>query len=417
MENFVCGKICGPHSSSSGLGATAASHEEAARDRWLAPEQRRGGTAVPRGISVTFVIQWLRSGGAEKQVLLLAKHLALVGLRCRILTLASCKAHERTERLVSEARRAGVVIERPELIFPKGAQFLYTWARLARVREGVIWTWGTRADLAGKLAVVFKPRIRLVCALRSANRERILRDARWMRFLNGRVNAYIANSHYNCELLELAVPGAASRCRVCYNALSDEELAESEVELPATLDRLRVVMLGNIRLRLKGYDTLLRLAKQLVEESAPVEFHIAGRGDEAEFFLAERARLGLQSVVLYHGETSRPVEFLRTGHAFLLASRVEGMPNALLEAMNLGLPCLSTRVGDVARFAQDGVHLRLVESEDVDGMARVLKDFRNNWAQARRLGMAGRDLCRRKFAPARIAQQTLDALCEIDSPS
>jgi len=336
------------------------------------------------------------------------------GLPCRILTLAGCQPHARIEQLVSAAQEAGVVVERPrDLSCGMGLQVWSAWARLARVREGIIWTWGLRADLVGKLAAVLHSRVRLVCALRSADRGRIVRDRRLMRFLSGRVDAYVANSHYNCELLQLAVPNTQPRCHVIYNALTEHELAEPTIELPDTVDRLRAVMLGNIRMRVKGYDTVLRAARLLAEKSAPVEFHVSGRGDEAQSFLAERKRLGLESVLQYHGETDRPVDFLRRGHLFLLASRVEGMPNALLEAMNLGLPCISTRVGDVGRFAEDKVHLRVVEVGGVEEIVTAIEAVRSDWFAARQMGAAGRRLCQDEFSPDRMIQRAKAVLAEL----
>ncbi len=363
---------------------------------------------------VIFLIQWLRSGGAEKQVLIIATGLAKAGVPCRVMTLAQCQPQQRIESLVAQAEAAGVIMDRPTLFaYRSNWRLVQLFFFLLRSPRATVWTWGRRADFVGKLAAKLNRRLRLVCALVSAHKERMIREGRSLRFFNRRVDLFVSNSFYNCELLELVAPGSLPRCRVVHNPLSITELAEKPVELPASVDCLRVVMLGNLRVQIKGYDTVLRVAARLREVRVPVEFHIAGRADEAAVFLSERARLGLDQMVHYHGETSRPAEFLRSGHVFLLASRVEGMPNALIEAMNLGLPCIATRVGDVGRFAQDRIHLRVVEIDDAEGIADTIEELRRDWPQTLRLGAAARDLCQRDFTPERITQQTLEVLREV----
>ena len=55
--------------------------------------------------------------------------------------------------------------------------------------------------------------------------------------------------------------------------------------------------------------------------------------------------LNLQDRVLLAGHKSNPSAYLRRGELFVLSSTIEGMPNVLLEAMQAGLPVLSTECG------------------------------------------------------------------------
>lgn len=364
---------------------------------------------------ITFVIQALRSGGAEKQLLLTATMLAQNGIPCRILTLATSRSPKRVEQLIDNAAAAGVAIDRPSaLAHLSGFRLLSIFGRLSLRSSGVVWTWGLRADTIGRIASVMNRRLRLVCGQRSADQGRLRQQTWAVRFLSSQVAAYVANSYHGCELLQAVLPGSRASFHVIYNTLEQCGMARPAFELPATLDRLRVLMLGNMGYRTKGYDVMLRAAARLRKVGGEVEFHIAGRQDDAKEFFRERTRLGLDDLVFYRGETNWPDDFLRSGHVFLLASRAEGMPNALLEAMDLGLPCIATRVGDVARFAKDKVHLRIVEIGDVDGIVAAVEAFRKDWPAARQMGAAARRLCQREFAPGRLLQRTKEVLAELE---
>jgi glycosyltransferase involved in cell wall biosynthesis len=74
----------------------------------------------------------------------------------------------------------------------------------------------------------------------------------------------------------------------------------------------------------------------------------------------------------------------------VLPSRVEGMPNILLEAMSVGRPVIATRVGSVADLVQDGVEGILVPPQQPDALAEALLILARNPALRARMGAAGK---------------------------
>jgi glycosyltransferase involved in cell wall biosynthesis len=98
--------------------------------------------------------------------------------------------------------------------------------------------------------------------------------------------------------------------------------------------------------REKGFDLLLE-AFQLVRESFPAAaLLIAGAGSEEAALRAQCRALGLEGGVRFAGHVEQPAEYFSGASLFVLSSRHEGMPNALLEAAAAGLPLVALPASD-----------------------------------------------------------------------
>jgi glycosyltransferase involved in cell wall biosynthesis len=84
------------------------------------------------------------------------------------------------------------------------------------------------------------------------------------------------------------------------------------------------------------------------------------------------------------------------------------MPNALLEAMACGLPCIATRVSGSEDIIADGLNGIIVESEQPDQMADALRSLIEDTELAQRLGREGRVTVVREYQLAQIIERCLD---------
>jgi len=91
----------------------------------------------------------------------------------------------------------------------------------------------------------------------------------------------------------------------------------------------------------KGFDLLLQ-ALAIVRWQVPgADAMIAGSGPEADLLKLQCRMLGLEKAVRFAGQVDDPVVFFPGATAFVLSSRHEGLPNAMLEAAAAGLPIVA----------------------------------------------------------------------------
>ena len=109
-------------------------------------------------------------------------------------------------------------------------------------------------------------------------------------------------------------------------------------------------MLGPV----KGHDILVAAAKLLVRRGADIYVAIAGEGDGRAQLEGLIARAGIGKRIHLLGLVADMKAFLCAVDAFVMPSRSEGLPLALLEALAAGLPCVASRVGGIPEVLAPG---------------------------------------------------------------
>jgi glycosyltransferase involved in cell wall biosynthesis len=115
---------------------------------------------------------------------------------------------------------------------------------------------------------------------------------------------------------------------------------------------------------------------------------------------------GLGDRVIFSGMRRDVASILAVSDIFVLASRYEGLPLAIIEAMMAGLPVVATRVGGVAELVEDGVTGLIVPPRDGEALTRALRRLLADPELRHRMGMAGRERALRDFAEDRMARET-----------
>jgi glycosyltransferase involved in cell wall biosynthesis len=152
----------------------------------------------------------------------------------------------------------------------------------------------------------------------------------------------------------------------------------------------------------KDYGTLLEALAQLAHAGAAFHCAIAGDGPDRAALEARAARPDLAGRVTFLGERGDVDRLLPAFDVFVLSSREEGIPNALLEAMAAARPCVATRVGGNAEVLASGRTGWLVPPQDPAALAEALAGALGDPAEAGRRGAAAR--------AAMISERSIDAM-------
>ena len=165
------------------------------------------------------------------------------------------------------------------------------------------------------------------------------------------------------------------------------------VELGLDPDRPLLLWVGRLD-PIKGLDVLVR-ATALVCRTQPVQLAIVGDGPYREELLAGIAANDLADSVRLLGMREDVPSWLQSADVFVFPSRTEGLPNALLEAMAVGLPVVTTDVPGCRDLIQDGQTGLLVPVDDAAALAAAMLRLLDPGPFARRLGEAAADHVRR----------------------
>jgi glycosyltransferase involved in cell wall biosynthesis len=337
---------------------------------------------------IAHVLSSLKVGGQERVALDLASGQVRAGHDVRVVSLApppdgplADAFRERSVRVERVAKRQGLD---PTLPLRLAALF-------RRARVDVVHTHNRMpliyAGPAAKLS-----RARLVHTRhgpgRGSARERVL----W-RLCGRLVDAYVAVSPELAALARELGDCPPERILVIENGIDlgrfrPDAGARREVRealgIPAG-----AFVLGSVgRLAVeKDYPLLVRAAAPLLGKGTYLV--LVGEGAERPAIEAAAAAAGVSPFVLLAGATGEVHRFLAALDAFVLSSRMEGLPLSALEAMAAGLPLLATAVGGLPGLIKEGVTGYLVPPGDEQALREGLRALRDDPQAARAVAARG----------------------------
>jgi glycosyltransferase involved in cell wall biosynthesis len=156
-------------------------------------------------------------------------------------------------------------------------------------------------------------------------------------------------------------------------------------------DGFDIVCVGRL-VPAKGQLILVRAFANLLAQGYDVRLKLVGDGEDRKHLQSLVADCGLNSAVEFKGALSHSETrlVLQQADLFVLASFAEGLPVALMEAMAMEIPCVSTYVAGIPELIRDGVDGLLVPASSLEALTDAMKTMIDNPLLRSNLGAAGR---------------------------
>ncbi|MBU4566159.1 MAG: glycosyltransferase [Desulfarculus sp.] len=391
---------------------------------------------------VAMMIGTLGGGGSERQLVLTAQGLQARGMTGLAVTVASLQ-DEADRFFLPDLTQAGVRavafddLDHTQELPAHAASALGKLPRkitsmrahlrvLAQHRPEVAHLWLDEVNVKGGLAAVALGVPRIVLGMRSVPPTNFLlyqpymRDCyRWLARQPGVV--MINNSQAGAEAYEQWLELPQGSITILRNGFVFEEsrLRASREQRPHLRERLGIppgapVVGSAMRLSEEKRPGLwLESAAHLTALLPEAHFIVAGDGPMFKAVQRKTKKLGLGGRLHWLGRTKEVFAAMAAMDLFLLTSRVEGLPNVLVEAQSLGVPVVSTKAGGAPETMRHGVTGWVLERDDPRYIAQELKRLWDDQDWRRRAQTEGLPWVQRRFGLERMIDETL-AVYQLD---
>jgi len=190
-------------------------------------------------------------------------------------------------------------------------------------------------------------------------------------------------------------PHFASKAFVVTNGIKNILLSPPSRHTQRLEQKIKIVTVGTVSKR-KGHDLILEAFNKLTPvERRSFEINIVGDGPLLNTLKEKSSLYGINNVN-FIGASREVDQFLKAADIFLLPSRNEGLPIAILEAMRLGLPIIGTNIGGIPDLVKPGHNGWLIEPT-VTALSDTFRDILYGKPDLAILGMHSLQLFQSKY--------------------
>lgn len=141
-----------------------------------------------------------------------------------------------------------------------------------------------------------------------------------------------------------------------------------------------IINVGSMENENKGQGEILDIFKEIADIRRNCRLILTGDGTLKEKYIDFVKKNNLENQVVFTGYiNSKEInDYYLMADLFILFSKNEGCPNAVLEAMSYGLPVISTKVGGVNKIIEDGKSGYLIDRGDREKVKKIIEDLMDN---------------------------------------
>lgn len=162
----------------------------------------------------------------------------------------------------------------------------------------------------------------------------------------------------------------------------------------------------------KNQKMMIAAFAEVVKKHPDYQLVIYGEGPSREELEKHVRELGVEEHVLLPGNVTDIHDRIKDAEMFVLSSDYEGMPNALIEAMCLGLPSVSTKVSGATDLIKDHENGILTDLNDQKQLENAMLELIENKELSERLAINAAKL-NQELEVSKIMQQWTDFIKEL----
>jgi glycosyltransferase involved in cell wall biosynthesis len=203
---------------------------------------------------------------------------------------------------------------------------------------------------------------------------------------------------------------------VCWRILWNGTPIPTEIPAPAIAEA-SFLFVGTLEER-KGPVDIIRAFAKIKRDGVPGTLTLLGGetapGQKASLEALAR-QLGCRDYITLAGMLTGPPKdaAFHSANCFVMPSRAEGLPMAMLEAMACGIPVIATSVGAIPEAMTDGTEGFLVPPGDVDALADRMRRLGTDACLRERMGGAARERVEKDFSLERMCDKLLAIYQEV----
>lgn len=370
-----------------------------------------------RELRLAFLLGRLKSGGAELQMISLARGLVDHGFRVDFVCRSGVGPLDQRARATGAAVHAIGARSTPGTargtLYGRRLAKHVGWITLARrERYDIVDAWLHPTDFIAALTRPFTG----IPVIAAARRDRLPRAGLGpaTTVLHATVNRLTDVVVANAEIIAADVIRdqgmSPSRVRVIHNgveipqAFTQAARRAQRAALGATDKSFIIGCVGNFR-TMKRHDLLITAFARLLPEHPHLRLVLVGDGDLRPQIESQLASQGLVNHVVLTGTVGELPPLYDAFDLFVQASNSEGLPNVLLEASAAGLPIVATDAGGSREVVRDGETGILVQPDDLDAIIAAMRQAVVDEGLRRTLGSAARELIVREFGMDRFIRE------------
>lgn len=327
---------------------------------------------------IYFTIGTMSSGGAERVVSIISNYLIDRGYDVRILMWLHCPVFynlNKKIKIIDVEKECGSSNMISRAIFFRNY--------IKRNKPDLLLSFLAKINILTLLSCISIP-VKIIACERNDPRFvpfsktlRIVRNVTYY-LADGILTQTLKNKNYFSTKLE-------PRINVIYNPINiNQDLVGSAINKPKVK---KIVAVGRL-VDQKNHEMLIKAFSSFLKTYPAYDLYIYGEGPNLKRHENMAYELGIATHVIFPGNKKDIFYEISDAEIFVQTSRFEGMPNTLIEAMCLGLPCISTKVSGATDLIRHGENGFLVDIDDTKGLEyyilklvndkRLQKDIGNN---------------------------------------